>query len=81
LPRGKQIDVGPTHIFEAVEELRAGRAVDLQGAVTRLDYDPKTGEPASDYAIQCVGEDGAPIESGLVLEAGEQHLSGTMACP
>ena len=49
--------------------------------MTRLDYDPETGEPASDYAIQCVGTSGAAMESGLVLRAGDAHLTGTMSCP
>jgi serine/threonine-protein kinase len=81
MPPGVPVDVGPTHIFEATTELRAGRSIDLVGAVTRLDYDPKTGEPASDYAIQCMGPDGAAIDSGLVLRAGDAHLTGTMTCP
>jgi ABC-type branched-subunit amino acid transport system substrate-binding protein/tRNA A-37 threonylcarbamoyl transferase component Bud32 len=86
VPPGKPLDVGPSHIVQAIDELRAGRNVDLQGAVTRMDLDPATGETTYDYAVQCVGvgPTGAAtdaVESGLVLPAGADHLRGTLRCP
>jgi branched-chain amino acid transport system substrate-binding protein len=86
VPPGKPVDVGPTHIFEAVLELRAGRNVDLRGAANRFDFDLATGESPADFVIQCVGVDAAGaandgIESGLALDGATHKLAGTMKCP
>jgi branched-chain amino acid transport system substrate-binding protein len=85
VPPGAPIDVGPTHVFDAVAELRAGRNVDLKGAATRLDFDLATGETAADFAVYCLKTDegGAAfdvMESGLVFHPGGTQLDGTMKC-
>ena len=54
VPPGDAIDVGPLAIFQAFEALRAGRSIDLRGAATELDFNPKTGDAAFDLDILCV---------------------------
>jgi hypothetical protein len=86
IPPGKPIDVGPTRIYEAIDALRHGGNIDLNGAGNPLDYDLTTGESPTDYVIQCVGigDDGAAsdgIESGMRLDAHTRDLKGTLRCP
>jgi ABC-type branched-subunit amino acid transport system substrate-binding protein len=86
LPPGPGIDVGPTRILEALERLRSGRNVDLQGAAGRLDFDLATGESPADAVLQCVGVDAAGraregIDSGLHYDASSRAFQGQMRCP
>ncbi len=86
LPPGRHVDVGPAGIFDAFAALRAGDHVDLSGALGELDFDPATGEAPVDYAIVCPGVDdrgaaGESVESGLVYDATNKKLTGTMRCP
>ncbi len=83
---GKSLDVGPLHIFEAVEALRRGENVDLVGAMTPLNFDLSTGESPSDYVLTCSGVDdqglAAPsIESGVSYDATVKKLKGALRCP
>jgi hypothetical protein len=85
-PPGVPIDVGPTHIFEAMQALRRGENIDLVGANTRLDFDLVTGETTADMVIQCVGVDASglasdAIESGAILDAASGKLRGELRCP
>jgi branched-chain amino acid transport system substrate-binding protein len=86
LPPGEPIDVGPTHIYDAIRALQGGGHIDLNGAAYSFDYDLKTGEAPVNYVIQCVGVDGKgfandAIDSGLTLDAHGDKLRGTMHCP
>ncbi len=86
IPPGDPVDVGPTHILDALEVLRQGRNVDLRGANSTLDFDLATGEVAADSVIQCVGIDEAGnandgIDSGLFYDSATKTLRGTLRCP
>jgi hypothetical protein len=86
LPPGRRVETGPTDLFEALGALSRGEHVDLDGPSGSLDFDPKTGEAASDFALLCPALDaqGAAaqdVESGVVFGAGAEHAVGTMNCP
>ena len=86
LPPGRLIDVGPSEIFDALNTLKAGENIDLNGATGRLDFDLETGEAPVDFAVLCVrgGTDPAAaesVESGLTYDATAGVLRGTMHCP
>jgi ABC-type branched-subunit amino acid transport system substrate-binding protein len=84
VPKGAPVDVGPTHIFEAIEVLRRGENIDLEGANTKLDFDLATGESPVDWVVQCVGLNASgasdAIESGLRFDSAEGRLRGTLRC-
>jgi ABC-type branched-subunit amino acid transport system substrate-binding protein len=85
LPPGRPIDVGPEGIFDAFTALRAGGSIDLNGATSKLDFDPSTGEAPVDHVVLCVGADGTGnategIESGLVYDAALEKLVGRLSC-
>jgi len=85
-PPGRPIDVGPTRIFDAFNELAAGANIDLTGAMTTLDFDLRTGDAAADLAVVCFGKDAAgaaadSVESGLTFRARTRALEGTLRCP
>ncbi|MEO6574520.1 MAG: hypothetical protein ABIP89_11825, partial [Polyangiaceae bacterium] len=84
VPPGKGIDVGPLHIFEAVEALRKGENIDLNGAMTPLNFDLSNGETSSNYVISCCSTKGATfasIESGMSYDTTTKKLTGTLQCP
>jgi branched-chain amino acid transport system substrate-binding protein len=86
LPPGTPIDVGPTHIFEAIDALRRSERIDLSGADTRLDFDLASGETTVDLVIQCFGVDPRgyardAIESGMTFDASSGRLRGDLRCP
>jgi serine/threonine protein kinase len=86
LPPGREMVVGPASILDGLATLRAGRNIDLAGALGALDFDPATGEAPVDYALLCCGVDAQGrasglIESGLVYEAASGKLAGSMRCP
>jgi branched-chain amino acid transport system substrate-binding protein len=85
VPPGRPIDVGPAQIFDAVNALRAGERIDLNGAASPLDFDRATGESPADEVVLCVGADGrgAPsgaVESGVRFDAKARTLSGELRC-
>ena len=85
-PPGEPIEVGPTHIFEAIQTLARGGNIDLVGAETTLDFDLATGEPTVEMVVQCAGVDArgavsAAIESGVVFDPATGKLRGELACP
>jgi ABC-type branched-subunit amino acid transport system substrate-binding protein len=80
----RAIEVGPTQVYQALKELAAGRAIELEGASGTLRFDAQTGEPAFDYAIVCPrpGDVGSEaVESGLVWRAKRKHVEGKLECP
>ncbi len=81
---GPKIEVGPAKLLEALGVLGSGAAIDLQGAGSDLDLDPRTGESPTDHVVLCVGadRDGSPsaVESGLVWDAHTDKLRGAMKC-
>ena len=87
VPPGRPIEVGPTDIYAAITELSHGGNIDLQGASSALDFDLKTGEGPSDFALGCSGVDangeatGEDIESGVVFKAKTRTVEGTIHCP
>jgi branched-chain amino acid transport system substrate-binding protein len=86
LPPGPILDVGPEGIFDAFDALRVGKNIDLNGATSKLDFDPETGDAPTDHAILCVAQDPRAhtfdvVESGLVYDASERRLSGKLRCP
>ncbi len=82
---GKTIEVGPARILDGLRELGAGRAIDLQGAGSDLDFDLATGEDPTNHVVLCVGRgsNGEPIgvESGLVYAARAGSIQGALRCP
>ncbi len=86
MPPGKPVDVGPADIFDAYKTLAAGKNIDLDGAIGKLDFDVETGEAPVDMAILCVNVDHEgrafdTVESGLVYDAATKKLTGAMRCP
>jgi serine/threonine-protein kinase len=86
LPPARKVGVGPGGIFEALTTLRNAGRIDLDGAIGSLDFDPATGEAPIDYAITCLGIDdkgmaSPEIDSGLVYDATEDALVGSLRCP
>lgn len=86
LPPGKPIEVGPVNIFEAFNELKAGRNIDLVGSSGSLDFDTTTGQAPTDNVILCSGVDAKgnaseAVESGVVYDATAKKLTGTLRCP
>ena len=82
----KKVDVGPLDLFDGLTALRSGAAIDLDGALGTMDFDPITGDSASDMALLCiaVGEGGqarGELESGLVYRHVRGELAGVMRCP
>ena len=85
-PAVEHVDVGPAGIYRALSLLGSGKAIDLVGTTTSLDFNLETGDAPADFAVLCLAPspDGGvpePVESGLVLRAGAHKLSGTLRCP
>jgi branched-chain amino acid transport system substrate-binding protein len=86
LPPGKPIDVGPSAIFDGLNELSTGRGIDVNGATGPLDFDLKTGDALVDIAVICADVDARGVassvrESGLVYDASSRALRGDLRCP
>jgi hypothetical protein len=85
-PPGVPIEVGPAAIPEALKVLREGRAIDLDGSSTSLDFDPETGDPPATYVVLCL-KPGAKsgtfeaVESGIMLDGRIGKLEGKLSCP
>ncbi len=70
----------------AVSELRAGRAVDVDGISTSLDWDLATGEVKSaKFSIFCVAGSAGSYKivenAGITYDAKTNTTTGTFACP
>jgi len=87
VPPGKSIEVGPSHVFDALTALARDGRIDLLGTQSSLDFDLATGEVPFDFALLCaaVGPDGRAtpdsVESGVVYRAKTGRIEGTMRCP
>jgi hypothetical protein len=85
-PPGVRIDVGPTQILAGFDALRAGQNIDLNGALTPLDLDGKTGESPADFVVLCPGVNAQgvsleAVESGMAYDATTGQMVGTLRCP
>ena len=84
---GRSIDLGPAGIVDGLDLLSRGQSIDLDGVASGLDFDPKTGEAPSDFALECpaVGDDGRAlnedVESGVTYVTRERRTEGTIRCP
>jgi serine/threonine-protein kinase len=86
VPPGKRVEVGPTRILEAIDELRTAQRIDLIGTMTPLDFDLKTGESPGDLSVMCLGVDDAgraseAVDSGVRYDAASGTLVGSLRCP
>ncbi len=87
VPPGKPVEVGPSHVFDALRELAAGRRIDLYGSASPLDFNLANGEAASDFALLCAGIDvdgratDKDVESGVVFRSVTRRIEGTLRCP
>jgi ABC-type branched-subunit amino acid transport system substrate-binding protein len=87
VPGGRRGEVGPTVVFEALSELDHGRAIDLEGATSPLDFDPATGDAPIDYVINCLAVDGhghatkEAVEAELTYVAATGRVVGQLKCP
>ncbi len=51
------ITVGPTELVQGMTAVAEGRAIDLTGILSRLDFDPATGDTAVDAVMLCTTYD------------------------
>ncbi|HEU4538954.1 MAG TPA: ABC transporter substrate-binding protein [Polyangiaceae bacterium] len=80
------INAGASDANKAFEELRQGRAIDFNGASGPLEFDPASGEAASDINVWCVGVN--PNDRSFYLkddskqyyDATARALTGAFAC-
>jgi serine/threonine protein kinase len=83
LPPGVAIDVGRAAKFQAFEVLRSSASIDLRGAATELDFDPKTGDSMVDLDVLCVaprGDSVTELPSGLRFNGRTSRLEGKLEC-
>ena len=83
LPPGVATDVGKAAKFQAFEVLRSGGSIDLRGAATELDFDPKTGDSMVDLDVLCVAPKGdtvTELPSGLRFNGRASRLEGKLGC-
>src|SRR5262249_30276525 len=86
-PGAMLVEVGPTGVFDGINALSTGRAVDLDGTQSGLDFDLATGEAPADFDLLCASVDskgrasGEDVPSGLVYRASKRDLEGSLRCP
>jgi len=83
LPPGVPTDVGRAAKYQAFETLRSGASIDLRGAATELDFDPKTGDSRVDLDVLCVapkGDSVTELPSGLRFNGRTSRLEGKLEC-
>jgi eukaryotic-like serine/threonine-protein kinase len=83
LARGEAIDVGPGGILQATAALQRGESIDLEGVMTLLDFDPRTGDPTVDLRISCVRNGRTAVtltDSGLRWDRTAKRVTGTLGC-
>ncbi len=86
LPPGRSIEVGPMAVFDAISALERGETIDLRGVSNPLDFDPKTGEGATDFALVCASVDAlgrakGDLESGVYYRTASMKVDGVLRCP
>jgi eukaryotic-like serine/threonine-protein kinase len=59
LPGGAPLSVGPSDLVRGFAAVARGERVDLGGVITRLDFDPRTGDTAVDAVVLCTTFDPA----------------------
>jgi hypothetical protein len=83
LPPGVPVDVGRAAKFQAFDVLRSGASIDLRGAATELDFDPKTGNSMVDLDVLCLtpkGDTVSELPSGLRFDGRGSRLEGELRC-
>ncbi|MEZ4300257.1 MAG: protein kinase [Polyangiaceae bacterium] len=85
LPGGTPVNVGPGEIYTALYALAQGKNIDLQGAMTNLDFDLRTGDAGIDFGVYCLTPPDAtgtvralPVD--LVFPASTKKLRGSARC-
>jgi serine/threonine protein kinase/ABC-type branched-subunit amino acid transport system substrate-binding protein len=82
VPPGAPIEVGPAGIYPALNALARGDAIDLQGTLTTLDFDPNTGDATAEFALRCLSPgDAGTFESETRFDAATSAMTGPGACP
>jgi serine/threonine-protein kinase len=85
LPPGPPIDVGPVHILEALGSLRGEGRINLNGAMTPLDFSVSTGETPVDLVVTCPRVDArgrvtGEMDSGLSYSRETDTIVGSNRC-
>jgi hypothetical protein len=83
LAPGTPIDVGRAAKLAAFDVLRSGVSIDLRGAATELDFDPKTGNSMVDLDVLCVtpkNDTVSELPSGLRFFGRTSRLDGELQC-
>ncbi len=79
------ITAGPNQLNAGFNAVGSGGSIEFHGASGPLDFDPETGEAASDIDIWCVGLDNQDnaifISSGQFYDAANGVVVGTDSCP
>ncbi len=57
MPGGTPVAVGPSDLVQGIASAAEGRRLDLGGVITRLDFDPRTGDTAVDAVLLCTTYD------------------------
>jgi hypothetical protein len=83
LPPGVPIDIGRAAKLQAFQALRGGGHIDLRGAATELDFDPRTGDSMVDLDALCVSLRGGTVTelpSGLRFDGPTSRFEGRWQC-
>ena len=82
---GVPIDVGTSQMQAAINALKGGGAIDINGASGPLDFDLTQHEAPSDIEVWCVVLDGKGnpsfLPSGRSYDSAQQKMVGTYQCP
>lgn len=86
VPPGAPIDVGPSRIASAIQSLRSGQSIDVNGAFGRLDFDVAVGTARDDADLVCMelsGGSGAITArpTGRYIDSSTGKLVGTFTVP
>lgn len=82
-PPGRRINVGPADLPKGFEILQAGGRIDLEGALTKMDFDA-SGDTTADFAVWCIGRDDggdvAPRRTDQIYDPATGALRGALKC-
>lgn len=77
-PTAPELLVGPTSVVEGLAKVARGERVDLQGVVSRFDFDDETGDSRIDAVVQCTTYDS---NTKLVDAIDIPIVPGPFRCP
>jgi serine/threonine protein kinase/ABC-type branched-subunit amino acid transport system substrate-binding protein len=85
LPPGPVVDVGPAHILDALGRFKSGGTIDLNGAMSPLDFSVHTGDTTFDLVVTCARVDGSgravdEMDSGFEYSRTTGSVRGTNRC-